>query len=761
MKPFTRSSGGAGAGVGGGGRPVTASPSATTATAVAGGSIRRHGWDGGEGDTASGAGTPPAASPEQEGGGGGGGDYAEGGAAYGSHSGGSSEAGDAPSHPIHPPSQQQRPAPPPSRFRVTLLLVTAVMVAAALVLIAVALWASTQKPQERRVQWEPPRGTRVRRSSGSGRRTTSVDSSSSTPRVSGGGEPAGGGDNGNGDVAAVGVGGGGAVVEEPVVWEGVKGETPRVFCAATAYAPRSTGAPTMVNAYRDVRQTEQSCDDFYGNSWFYDVATHMREVCSPSADGRVEGNTIAGRSRITRWDATTTARFLWMRNVVVNYDVMESYDNYNGRRFGDGFLTASCTDRSDEGLKLAGGEDREPALLTLSATKDAITCDKWDPTPTLVIQHEDIGSMYHNSADLLRVFLSLAILQQPRCVKLDGGDAPPDMLDTLCNAPTANTTYVPPPNMHVLTPTCPAGYVLLRGLDPDDMQLLNLDARIMCNIMYPNGTRLEKPEPDCIGVYFPTYDAWFGKGVVRGLHQTGRVCYAALGWAALAPEALLWRWFGEPSKCDEPSTVLLQYQQYVMARFHLTDVVPAVVPPPGTPKDCDAAGVCKPYIRIIYMRRHLKPFNPNPIVGRRVGNEDAFLAMLHTARPGVQVDVDVAEFTGEPYASQLRRARSAHIMIGVHGAGLMHVIHMPPTDECGGPVSLIEMQPHQWDLWAFRHAASYLKHPYFRWLNTDPGRELPNGAGTDIDLDAVRALVGDAIDLNLRGRRPGCPAPPS
>jgi hypothetical protein len=497
-----------------------------------------------------------------------------------------------------------------------------------------------------------------------------------------------------------------------------------------------------------------------------------REVCVPG-----EADAPSGvRSRIWRYDASTGGRFSWMRNVAIDFSRMQTVGD--NRNFHAGFVQASCESVGDGVQHIADGR-AEPALQGFQRTgpEEPLQCDEWVHTPTVVVQHDDIGNTYHNLADHFRTWLALALLQLPTCVpeaqaQSASGRGALNGSASVCPAPDAGTTYWARPSGRagvaasdeVSAHACRPGEVLVRGVDPDGMQLMNLDGRIMCNVVNPDGTPVVGPREDCEGPYFPQYRKWFGKGVVRGrdFASKGRVCFSALGWAVNSPESHPWAYFGEPSECDGYSPLFGQYVTHMMTRWDLTGVVPAAFNP-GKP-ECGAASAaaatsttttpassCRPYIRILYVVRKKKPFNPAPVQDRVIANEVEFVAALLSAQAGVDIEVDSADFTGMPFEEQLRRTRAAHVMIGMHGAGMVHGIHLADRDECGGGTSAVELLPNDHGEWGIGHLVSYLGHQYLRWNNADQAKETP--AGTNVDLPAVTKLVAEAIAHTLEGRK--------
>jgi hypothetical protein len=621
-----------------------------------------------------------------------------------------------------------------------------------------------------------------------------------------------------------------------------------LYCTDTGRVIASSSTP-LIFEQRFLREGEgalpiQRCERFLGNTWLRTFADSRREVCSPgdaaplqsppppSGGGLLPPSAPRGRSRISRWDAATGSRLFWMRNVALDFS--RTSNSRDDRDFKPGFVQAACRDEQGASGLDFYKEQTDAGMRGFELLRDApggvSGCDEWVDTPTLVAQHDDIGNTYHMLVDFWRVWMSIALLQQPACVPefeprigyhADGpADRPRHPLqETVCPAPSGASTYFdwgatragsqPPPP----PPACPPGQVRVHGIDPASMQLLNMDARVMCNVVSPLGVALEGPELDCVGPYFPQYERWFGKGVVRARDfGKRRVCFSALGWAANNPESHIWSYFGSQSECDGPSPLFRQYIDFNMQRWGLTDVAPAVLRA-GTAATCGTRGTevavehplpvrsssaalnstdvptagrptqppCRPYVRLLYVVRKRKPFNPNPVVARTIGNEGEFVAMLEgigkgvlgnisvvgTGQPpmppaaasagdsvgslDVDIDVDAADFTGMPYEEQLRRVRAAHVMIGMHGAGLIHVLHMAGSDAGGGPTGIVELLNRDNDERGIEHLASYGGHKYWRWHNKDIANE--SHGGTVITIAEVAPILREAIRWNVLGRQ--------
>ena len=96
---------------------------------------------------------------------------------------------------------------------------------------------------------------------------------------------------------------------------------------------------------------------------------------------------------------------------------------------------------------------------------------------------------------------------------------------------------------------------------------------------------------------------------------------------------------------------------------------------------------------------------------------------------------------------------SMHLVIGMHGAAMVHGMHLAAADLCGGPTSVLELLPRDHSEWGIAHLVSYAGRPYRRWNNADPARETT--AGTLVDVVAFGAIVEEALRATLQGQRKG------
>lgn len=506
-------------------------------------------------------------------------------------------------------------------------------------------------------------------------------------------------------------------------------------------------------------------------------------------------------SQITRWRASTGSHFSWMRNVQVDFGKMIDDSTQHG--FSHGFITASCDTRVKDLLEGDQGAQVAFTSLKVLPASDPLTCDSWIHTPTMIVQHEDIGNTYHNLGDFLRAWIGTAILSAPVCVPQT------DTSGINLHGPTGSVRAGDGIGGYIPTPSpCPNDTVRVPGLNPDSMQLMTMDARYMCGTIDIHGKPIEEgSKQDCLGPYFPQYNTWFGQGVVRARDfGKQKVCFSALGFAAATPESHVWDHFGDTNPCAT-SPLLRSYSEYVAERWGLANAGPKAwrtdkcrdrilqqlesnlssLHPPETPtkgapfsltlpdwvapyKLSSFAGVrvipgpadlvhntskadcALPYVRVVYVARKTKPFNSQPVSDRVVANEPDFFAALHAAAAKVSVDLELveADFAVMPYKQQVMLSRSASILIGMHGAGLVHGLDLADADECGGPTGVCELFPKDRTEKGIRNMVVQVGKRYWTWQNTDANAETD--AGTVVSYNQLASKMTAILSEVLRAR---------
>ncbi|ROT42604.1 hypothetical protein SODALDRAFT_326763 [Sodiomyces alkalinus F11] len=103
---------------------------------------------------------------------------------------------------------------------------------------------------------------------------------------------------------------------------------------------------------------------------------------------------------------------------------------------------------------------------------------------------------------------------------------------------------------------------------------------------------------------------------------------------------------------------------------------------------------------------------------RRLKDQAALLAAL--GKRGLHIRVQAVDFAALSFPDQLRVARETDVLVGVHGAGLTHVLFMRR-----GAGAVVEIQPDGLDQKGYRNVANLLDLGYFRI----------HGAGVSMPVD--------------------------
>ena len=151
-------------------------------------------------------------------------------------------------------------------------------------------------------------------------------------------------------------------------------------------------------------------------------------------------------------------------------------------------------------------------------------------------------------------------------------------------------------------------------------------------------------------------------------------------------------------------------------------------------------------LRATLVRR--RPYPGHRYMARRLANEEACLAVLRAAGLSAQA----IDFACRPLEEQIRLAAETDILAGVHGAGLIHLLWMPPH---GG---LLEVDPEKGGSWrCFRHLATWTG----REAALVPAQQRWMPRGTRVQVDPARfAAAARHLAEGVRARRAERPLHP-
>lgn len=172
----------------------------------------------------------------------------------------------------------------------------------------------------------------------------------------------------------------------------------------------------------------------------------------------------------------------------------------------------------------------------------------------------------------------------------------------------------------------------------------------------------------------------------------------------------------DPLRCHSQS-LFHAYRKIVLEAFHLYDV-----PPPPIPV----------VTLILRHRTNLKN------VGRILANEAEVVKML---KEGNMIDLHVVDFNYMPFSEQLKLIRNSSVIVGVHGAGLMHI--MFAAEEA----VLVEIHPSYRQDRHFRHASRMTGKIYMPVRATV--RETCVGTSDNVvaPLPELRSAVDGAVRI--------------
>jgi Glycosyltransferase 61 len=149
---------------------------------------------------------------------------------------------------------------------------------------------------------------------------------------------------------------------------------------------------------------------------------------------------------------------------------------------------------------------------------------------------------------------------------------------------------------------------------------------------------------------------------------------------------------------------------------------------------------CKrPTILFIWRRDYVAhPRNPEGTVSRKISNEGQLLSYVQRNNK----DAVVRGFQLDQYnmTQQLRFVVTTDILVGMHGAGMTHVLFLPKW------AAVIELVPSYWSASSehFQAIAMWRNLVYERWVNSDPHAEVPNQS-TIVPPHVVNALIRNSL----------------
>lgn len=206
--------------------------------------------------------------------------------------------------------------------------------------------------------------------------------------------------------------------------------------------------------------------------------------------------------------------------------------------------------------------------------------------------------------------------------------------------------------------------------------------------------------------------------VTRIGHLTQRVIYKSLVWGLRPADCPLLK-KGKNTESNYP--YLKEFREFVASKIKDSQ----------NTQDVN----CRNMTIVIVFRRDYVAHARNPTgrISRKISNELELLRNVsnafrnHTVH-GVQLDL-------LPVTEQIRLSLKTDILVGMHGAGLTHVMFLPSH------AGLIELFPRKFiKMSHIEFIASWRKLKYSSWQNTDPKKEKDKYT-TEVDVTAIVSKI--------------------
>lgn len=171
---------------------------------------------------------------------------------------------------------------------------------------------------------------------------------------------------------------------------------------------------------------------------------------------------------------------------------------------------------------------------------------------------------------------------------------------------------------------------------------------------------------------------------------------------------MIWNGFGHKSHINQHQVEYLpfvnEYRHFVLSRFEIPD---------------DHVINCKELRITIIWRRHYiaHPRNPSGYTARRIANEKEVWNAVRNA--DVNAIVNGVQLDRLSMVEQLELMSRTDILIGMHGAGLSHILYLPKTS------GVIELFPNYMSVANahFRAMSKWRRLRHVVWANKDKGLE--------------------------------------
>lgn len=148
----------------------------------------------------------------------------------------------------------------------------------------------------------------------------------------------------------------------------------------------------------------------------------------------------------------------------------------------------------------------------------------------------------------------------------------------------------------------------------------------------------------------------------------------------------------------------------------------------------------RPRVLFLWRRSYIShPRNPLGKLSRKISNEAELLRYVSTNMP--EAIVDGVQIDRLQMQQQLQLIADTDVLVGMHGAGLSHVMFLPRW------AAVVELVPHYWSAESnqFKQIAAWRNLTYERWVNNDPRTEVVDFS-THVPPYVINKLIKKAVN---------------
>jgi hypothetical protein len=253
---------------------------------------------------------------------------------------------------------------------------------------------------------------------------------------------------------------------------------------------------------------------------------------------------------------------------------------------------------------------------------------------------------------------------------------------------------------------------------------------------------MERDEPDLHGPLSPAYfHTWFENRLLKAVDfGQQKVCFKRLVTIAEPGVPWLWNDGSRTNECSmQAASPLYQSFSYYVRKSVIKglNIVGGLNPPPSD------------HVHIVLEVRKVLRGKKAGTTSRLITNLDEIIASLRNI-PNVMVTA--MDFASLPLVEQIKLAHSASVLVGMHGAGNVHMIHMAVGHKncCG----FLEMFPGSGEFSHLQMYQNLARHLGVHARRYDAKREHTTAIGTQLDVAVITSMVSELV--KKVGSQPSC-----